>query len=336
MEDNAVKTLFVPFETGALLLPGAEDRWLYLNAALPAMHQPRWKAALACVQGFRPDFLALERAGYRTMPDVDKDAGYAGALVLLGKHRERNRRNIHMALERCLADTPVLVAGSKTSGIESMRKEMAALLPVEASWSKHHAQVFQLTRPEHWVSPHQEDRTRIKIDEFSFETAPGMFSHRSVDAGSVMLSKHLTALTGRIADFGAGWGFLSWAALRGSPDTQSLDVYEADHPSLKAAERNLSRLGIRASFHWSDLAQETPTEKFDAVIMNPPFHTGRAAEPNLGKRLIEVASASLKPGGQLLMVANKELAYEDTLQRVFRRFERNEEDRLYKVIRALR
>jgi 16S rRNA (guanine1207-N2)-methyltransferase len=338
VDDNAVKTLFLPFDSGELLLPKPGDRWLFLNAAVPAAMQPEFRPVLACIQGFRPAFLALERAGYSAIAELDAGEDFAGSLVLLGKHRELNRSNIRAALARSRADAPVLVAGSKTSGIESMRKEMAALFPIVAVWSKHHAQVFQVTRPSHWVEPPHGNISYAEIDGFGFETAPGMFSHKAVDAGSALLARHLSVLKGRVADFGAGWGYLSWAALDSASGIESLHVYEADYASLRAAKTNLNKLSPTAaiSFHWSDLVLEPPTEKFDFIMMNPPFHTGRQAEPDIGKRIIEVAAASLKPKGELLMVANKQLPYEDTLQRAFRRFERIDEDRLYKVVRATR
>jgi 16S rRNA (guanine1207-N2)-methyltransferase len=52
--------------------------------------------------------------------------------------------------------------------------------------------------------------------------------------------------------------------------------------------------------------------------------------------MILAASKALRPGGRLAMVANKQLPYEDTLQRAFRKFERIEEDRQFKIIRALK
>lgn len=338
MDDNAVKTLFLPFDTGQLHSPKPGDQWLFLNAAVPAAAQPEFRPLLTCVQGFRPTFLALERAGYSAIADLGAGADFTGSLVLLGKHRELNRSNIQAALARSLADAPVLVAGLKISGIESMRKEMAVLLPIDAVWSKHHAQVFQLTRPSHWVQPPLKSTACIDIDGFSFETAPGMFSHKAVDVGSALLAKHLSDLKGRVADFGAGWGYLSCIALISAGAIESLHLYEAEYASLAAAEKNLKKLSstVAISFQWSDLVQEPPTEKFDFIVMNPPFHTGRQAEPDIGRRMIEAAAASLKPSGALLMVANKQLPYEETLQRAFRRFERIDEDRLYKVIRAVR
>jgi 16S rRNA (guanine1207-N2)-methyltransferase len=338
VDDNAVKTLFLPFELEAVSALETGDRWLFLNASVPLVGAEDFRPFLTCVQGFRPSFLDLERAGYTTLPELDASTDFAGALVLLGKHRGENRRIIHLALDRVLKGAPVLIAGAKTSGIESMRKEMAALLPIEASWSKHHAIVFRLTCTANYTAPLHETAARIEANGLSFETSAGMFSHKSVDAGSALLAEHLGGLKGHGADFGAGWGYLSCVALSKSEGIRTLHLFEADYASLSAAQANVtdSFPNALASFSWSDLAQELPKDKFDFIFMNPPFHAGRHAEAGIGKRFIEVAAASLKPGGQLLMVANKPLPYEDALQKSFRRFERIGEDKLYKVIRAVR
>jgi len=338
VDDNAVKTLFLPFEQDAVPAPKAGEHWLFLNAEVPHGDNGDFQSFLTCVQGFRPKFLDLHRGGYATLPELDGSANFAGALVLLGKHRNENRRNIHLALERALNGAPVLIAGARTSGIESMRKEMSKLLPIEASWSKHHAQVFQLRRTVNWIAPAPQSAVRLESNGLSFKTASGMFSHTTVDAGSALLAEYLGSLTGQCADFGAGWGYLSCMAAIKSEGIETLHLFEADYPSLRAAEANVTSLfrNRSASFNWTDLAQEPPKDKFDFIIMNPSFHIGRRADAGIGKRMIEVASASLRPGGQLLLVANKQLAYEDTLQKSFRRFERIGEDRVYKVIRAVR
>jgi 16S rRNA (guanine1207-N2)-methyltransferase len=338
VDDNTVKTLFLPFELGAVPVPRSDGRWVFLNAEVPKYSADDFRSCLSCVQGFRTGFIDLQRAGYSTLPELDASASFAGALVLLGKHREQNRRNINMALGCTIIGSTVLIAGAKTSGIESMRKEMAAVLPVGPSWSKHHAQVFPLTRTSNWTMPSQEHAVHIEAEGLHFQTAAGMFSHKAVDAGSALLAGYLGGLKGNGADFGAGWGYLSCMALSKSVDIRSMHLFEADYASLNAAKTNLTKSfpNALASFSWTDLAQEPPKEKFDFIIMNPPFHAGRHAEAGIGRRMIEVAAASLKQGGELWMVANKQLPYEETLQKQFRRFERIVDDRLYKVIRAIR
>lgn len=338
MEDNAVKTLFLPFDLGKIPRPDAGALWLFMNAEVPDQEEGDARPFLTCVQEFRSVFLDLQRAGYQVLPELGDSSNFAGALVLLGKHRDENRRNVHTALERTGAGATVLIAGAKTSGIESMRKEMAALVPIEASWSKHHAQVFQLTRPKKANARELKTSTSIEAQGLRFETTVGIFSHKAVDAGSALLGANLGNLKGNGADFGAGWGYLSCVALSKSAAIQTLHLFEASYAALGAARENLTRLfpNASAAFSWSDLVQEPPKDKFDFIVMNPPFHLGRQANARIGTRFIELAAASLKPGGQLLMVANKQLPYEDTLQKSFRRSERIDEDRLYKVIRAVR
>ncbi|MDT9081655.1 methyltransferase, partial [Escherichia coli] len=76
----------------------------------------------------------------------------------------------------------------------------------------------------------------------------------------------------------------------------------------------------RARFTWADATQGRPGP-FDAVVMNPPFHNGRAADPALGLAFIRAAAHALTPSGTLWMVANRHLPYEAALREAFREVE---------------
>jgi 16S rRNA (guanine1207-N2)-methyltransferase len=337
LDNGAVRTLFLPFENGSLPFPAEGSSWLFLNATTLPGSEHRWQRSLECVQGFRPDFLALKKSGYRVEP-TPGEGPFSGALVLLGKHRELNRSNIYAALTKTLPGAPALIAGAKTLGVQAMRNELMELLPVEQTFSKNHAQVFWCLRPESWVSPPALTQVKIVANGMQFETAAGMFSHRSVDTGSQMLARHLGEVSGKAADFGAGWGYLSAALLKNAPGVTALDLFEADFAALEAAKVNIKACGSQtpAAFHWHDLMSEPVGMIYDAIVMNPPFHSGRSADASIGQRMIAAGAKALKPGGRLLMVANRELPYEDTLQRAFRRLERIEDDRRYKIIRAVK
>lgn len=335
MDDGAVKTLFLPFEIGELPVPAEGARFLFLNAGLPPSPDQGWRDSLNCAQGFKPDFLNLQNAGYQVTPQA-APGSFSGGLVLLGKHRELNRGNIHAALERTLPGGPVLIGGAKTSGIQAMRKELAELLPVQQTLSKNHAQVFWCLRPDSWVSPPSAPKETISAYGMAFETASGMFSHKAADAGSQMLVPHFADVKGRVADFGAGWGFLSALLLKLAPGVTALDLFEADFASLAAARVNLAAIIDQkpTAFFWRDLLAEPVEASYDAIIMNPPFHSGRRAEVSIGQYMIAAAAKALKPRGRLLLVANRELPYEETLQRSFKKFERLDADRRYKILEA--
>jgi 16S rRNA (guanine1207-N2)-methyltransferase len=70
--------------------------------------------------------------------------------------------------------------------------------------------------------------------------------------------------------------------------------------------------------------------------MNPPFHRGRAAEPEIGTRLIGAAAKALKSGGTLYLVANKGLPYEKLLATAFASCRQIAADSAFRVVAATR
>jgi 16S rRNA (guanine1207-N2)-methyltransferase len=335
MTAAAARTLVLPFEEGVLPMPPADRPWLFLNAA-PLGGD--WRDRLEAVQGFRPDYLALRDAGYAAVPGVEPKP-FPGALILLGRHRGQNEGWFADALERVEPGGTIVVAGDKTAGIGSFRKRVEGLVTVIDRMSKHHAVVFWLKRPadlpREAVDTLRPSASRI---DSRFETAPGMFSHAAIDRGSALLAGHLEGkVSGAVADFGAGWGYLAAECLRRSDGITHLDLYEADFAALEVARRNLAGKGaMPMEFHWIDLAREKVAARYDTIVMNPPFHTGRAATPALGLAFIAAAQAALKPGGMLLMVANWQLPYEAALTASFRSVRLLEEAEGFKVIEARR
>src|SRR5690606_2894530 len=96
-------------------------------------------------------------------------------------------------------------------------------------------------------------------------------------------------------------------------------LFEADFDALDFAKLNLAQNcpKLTARFFWQDLTREPAKEKYDLVIMNPPFHQGHATEPGLGQTMIKAASQALRGGGRLLLVANRGLPYEAALTEGF-------------------
>ena len=334
---GAVDTLFIPFASGDIDAP-AGGRIAFLNAAVPQeLPDTVAKPALVCEQGFRPDFRALERAGFTVLPELDPGAdGFACALVLAGKHKGENRALIARAARLVRPGGIVAVAGDKTLGIQPLRKWAGDRVALQGSLAKHHATVFWFAVPADEAFADASEA--VPPVEDRFETAPGMFSAGKPDPGSVLLARFIDArVAGAVADFGAGWGYLAAHVLE-SGKPASLALFEAHYPSLKAAERNLATLagGVPVEAHWQDLTAEPVARRFDWIVMNPPFHAARAAEPDIGKAFVAAASKALVPGGRLLMVANRKLPYEQALAQGFRRVEEKTVEAGFKVIEAMR
>lgn len=328
-------TLFHPFESGALASAGSE-RFLFLGAE-PGFRPPEGFAAdLHLVQGFRPHFRALEAAGGK-ISALREGSGYDGALVLAGRHRGQNENWIAEAVERVVVGGLIVVAGSNEDGIGSLRKRVNKLVGTDDSLPKHHGVAFWFRRPDD-VSRVAALRSQPILVEERFATAPGMFSHERIDAGSKLLAECLPdTAKGAAADFGAGWGYLSAMLAERSKGLASIDLYEADYESLEAAKGNLADLPQPPAFgfFWHDLVGEPVERKYDLIVMNPPFHQGRAAEPGIGQAMIGRAASALKPGGRLLMVANRGLPYAQTLQAAFKKVEELRDESGFRVFSAI-
>jgi 16S rRNA (guanine1207-N2)-methyltransferase len=128
-----------------------------------------------------------------------------------------------------------------------------------------------------------------------------------------MLVEHLPELKGAGVALGAGWGYLAAHVLKAEAVTK-LDMIEADHLACVAARENIT--DPRAQISWGDALAHKGA--YDFVVMNPPFHAARSADPTLGQAFLRTAAQALHAQGQLWMVANINLPYEQTLLDHFR------------------
>jgi 16S rRNA (guanine1207-N2)-methyltransferase len=160
-----------------------------------------------------------------------------------------------------------------------------------------------------------------------------VFSADGIDPGSAELAAAIkNTLKGHGADLGAGWGWLAAQALQTNDKITQLDLMEAEISALNCARQNVT--DPRADFHWCDATQTGIKKRFDFIITNPPFHLSRKADPDLGRAFITTARTLLKPTGQMFLVANKQLAYEATLDAAFGRWEILSQSSQYKIIFA--
>jgi len=334
MTREAVKTLFHPFAILDLTPPPKGERVLFLGAEAGYDLPEGFDADVTYVQAFRPLYNGLIRRGIEAQPFAEGE-DYDMALILLSRHRGQNENFIADALRRLRVGGRVVLAGSKEDGIQSLRKRVAGLGITTEHLAKYHAQAFWFTRPDDADATIQALSHPAASVSGKYLTLPGMFSHGEADAGSVFLARYLPKGFKKLAaDFGAGWGFLAGELYDASPEIEGIDLYEADHASLEAARGNLNRLApkLSARYFWQDLAREEVKNKYDLILMNPPFHEGHAAEPQLGQAMIKNAASALKTGGELLLVANRGLPYEPVLKELFKTSSEIARNARYKVL----
>lgn len=314
MARDTLKTLFHPFESGTITMP-AGGRCLFLGAE-PGYRAPEgFGADIEAVQPFRPHYNGLERAHANVAPEAG-EGPYDLSLILLTKHRGENENRIVEALEKTVPGGFIVIAGTKEEGIQSLRKRLGHMFSDLESMPKYHGVAVWFTRPGDIADAVAKlSHPMVEIDG-RFTTVPGLFSHDRIDEGSRILGERLPEdFSGLAADFGAGWGYLAAMLAERAPRVERIDLYEADYRALERAKVNLGAQERDTSFRyfWHDLAGEKVKTRYDLIVMNPPFHAGKATEASLGKALIKAACDALKPGGKLLLVANRGLPYEPVL-----------------------
>lgn len=225
----------------------------------------------------------------------------------------------------------VIVDGQKTEGVDSLFRAARKRLGDLASIPKAHGRIFWFARTDvlaDWAVPPP------AASQDGYYTTAGVFSDGQVDKGSAVLAAALPAkLPARMADLGAGWGYLSAQAITRN-GIKSLALIEAEALSLDCARRNVT--DPRATFHWADATRFKPDTAFDGIVMNPPFHTSRSGDPGLGQAFIAAAARLLAPHGKLWMVANRHLPYEDALSQHFRNVDELPGSPAFKIIHATR
>lgn len=329
--DPALQALLLPLQSGALAWP-RQGGALFLEArsGWPLRQQPL--PGLACTQSFKPEADALERDGH-LLVDADAAGRYPLVLVLPPRQREAARALFARAIDHLQPGGIVLACMPNKEGAKSGEADLARLAGPLSTVSKHHCRVFWSRPLEGSADPPLAAQWRAldaprRIEDArahggGFTSRPGLFAWDRIDPASALLAAQLPSdLSGRAADLGAGWGFLSTQLLARNPGIAALDLYEADARALDCARTNLQPFAARTApaFHWHDVAAGLPAQGYDAIVSNPPFHAqGRADRPELGRAFIRAAAQALRHGGRLFLVANRHLPYEAELGAAFAR-----------------
>ncbi|MEO6264707.1 MAG: class I SAM-dependent methyltransferase [Luteimonas sp.] len=342
--DPALETLLLPFVNGELTWPSGGALFLRARDGWPLHRQPL--PGLVCEQSFKPDADALQRSGYEVRTGSDSDPAETFPLVLVLPPRQRDEaRALFAQAIACLRPGGIVLACSANDeGARSAAADLARIAGPVTALSKNKCRVF-------WSAPDHEggdaelaarwctlDAPRA-IADGSFRSRPGVFAWDRVDRASSLLAAQLPAdLTGRAADLGAGYGYLSAELLRRCPGIHALDVYEAEARALDLARDNLAGFAahVAIDYHWHDVTTGLP-HAYDVIVTNPPFHAGnRADRPDIGRRFIAVAAAALNPGGRLWLVANRHLPYEAVLNESFGSVRTVAQQHGFKIVEAVK
>ena len=344
MNQTAIDTLFLPIEMGQVAFDEASDIVFCEAVAHPLLSLlPK---SCQYQQGFFPEAARLERLGLKVRSDYI-DTPYDLIVTLLPKQREEGRAAMARALLSLKVGGTCLFAADNSQGARTSESDLKSFGLKVTSLSKHKARAF-------WAQYDQKSFDDPKVHETiaawlsAFEPRPihqgdlsdglmsqaGLFAYDRLDQGTKCLIQALPhGLSGTGADLGGGTGVITRFVLGAHPMVSHMDLFEAQSRAVALARGNLSAFEGRFACHWADATQLTKGA-YDFVVMNPPFHSGRADDNALGQGFITAAALMLKPRGSLFMVANRHLPYEAHLKAHFKRVESLFEDKAYKVYKA--
>ncbi|CAN5711275.1 class I SAM-dependent methyltransferase [soil metagenome] len=287
-----------------VVVPAGRSLWLYGEPGLAGdeVYQPRADVAEA-----------LKAGGLAVYADPEKRGReYAAVYAHLPKQREEAEGLLALALDR--SEGFVMAVARNDAGGSRLRKMLQAYgVTVETAGKAHCTVVWTAEAPKADRARVEENLAHLAPRKVALEgadwwTVPGLFSWNQVDPGSRLLLKHLPPdLKGVVADLGSGYGYLSTKLAQGWPDIRQIDAYEVDARAVACCARNG---GERVKAIWQDIKSWDAAPQYDAVVMNPPFHTGKDEDVSLGRIFVEKAWASVKPGGHVFLVANRHLPYE--------------------------
>ncbi len=321
----ALDTLFYPFEAGTLPWPEQGQRVLFLNAQYHNALSYLPPEGLRAQQFFAPYAAELGSRGYAVEPAMPEEEGQFDVVLLAApKNQIETQCLIASGLQYLKPDGLFIAAADNKAGGSRLVKNLThfGLKDVQSetrnkcrcSWS------FKQGIDDKRVISALDAGSAQPVMDGQFQSWPGIYGWNKIDQGSALLLQHLPDdradnLKGRGADFGCGYGLLSHHVLQ-KYDVKSLACIDADWRAVEMCKINIGTLDAQTDlvYEWSDLTQDQPGLKnLDFVVMNPPFHEGKAMDISIGKRFITAAHQSLKRNGVLWMVANKQLSYESTL-----------------------
>ena len=218
------------------------------------------------------------------------------------------------------ADTVVYVVGDNKGGIKSLSSHAAKLgLAANKLDNAKHCLWFSLHGDFSALSSKQATGFNVSSGDIHFTaySLPGVFNHGKLDIGTALLLQHLPTLTnGKVLDFACGSGVIGAMLKLKQP---GIELYCSDISALAVASaqitlkhNNLTGLVIAA-----DGLPAKPAQ-FDAIVSNPPFHTGIKTDYSIVEEFIRQSALRLSAKGSLTIVANSHLEYLELLQASFK------------------
>ncbi len=255
-------------------------------------------------------------------PPVDQI--FDAVLIKVPKTLALLEHQLSVIRRHCKPDTLVIAAGM----VKHIHKSTLALFekhlgPCTTSLARKKARLIftQIDMDRAPVGSSSSASYTLENTQFEIHNHANVFSRESLDIGTRFFLAHLPCSEHyeTIVDLGCGNGVVGLIASDMNPSAKLLFKDES-YMAVDSAERNFrAAFGPEreAEFEAADCLGEISAESVDLILNNPPFHQQNVVGEFVAWQMFQESLAALKKDGELWVVANRHLNYQNKLKRLF-------------------
>lgn len=250
------------------------------------------------------------------------ESNFDGIVLYISKAKKHTDQLLQYLATLLVPNGQLFILGENKGGIKSSAKFLANFgnKPQKIDSARHCAlhgvQVAQCDRD--FRLENQISWFDIAVNETSYKVAslPGVFSHGELDAGTQLLLESINDVpAGKVLDFACGAGVIG-TYLAKLNDNIELSLSDINATALYCCEQTLKENNVAGHIVPSHGLRDVK-DTFSAIYTNPPFHTGIKTDHQITRDFLHAAVHQLKPGGKLVLVANRFLPYPDQMHDIF-------------------
>ncbi|MBD1580821.1 methyltransferase [Pseudoalteromonas sp. S16_S37] len=162
----------------------------------------------------------------------------------------------------------------------------------------------------------------LEKTDYTLTNHANVFSRDSLDIGARFFMNYLPQGKKplKVIDLGCGNGVIGLMTLSKMPNAE-LTFIDESAMAVASAEVNIT-VNLpdaleRCRFVQNDCLSDFTPGSADLVLCNPPFHQAQAITDHIAWQMFVQAKQVLKKGGELRIIGNRHLDYQDKLNRLF-------------------